>query len=86
MNSKPLPKQVQAVMNEAHRRWQLFGHNYGNDITKAWIGLGYPRDYKRAVELGLMRCTSEPIKSTLGWYVFTPRGIEEYKRQHPTPN
>ena len=76
-----LSPKVEALMVEAERRFALFGKNYGSDITKAYIGLGYPSDYRPATRMGLMECTHVERERTMGWYKFTTQGIALFRER-----
>jgi hypothetical protein len=69
------PAAVQSALIEAERRWRNFQRPNGEALERAWIGLGYPRDYRPAVKAGLMRPLSEERPRCLQWYLLTPAGV-----------
>lgn len=74
--AKRLPARIEALFVEAERRFRMFGNDYQNDITRAWIGLGMPSHYKPAVQAGLMRALNgRETRGCLSWYLLTDAGV-----------
>jgi hypothetical protein len=74
------PAAVQSALSEAERRWRNFAKPEGKTLESAWLGLGYPREYRPAVEAGLMRPLSAERPRCLQWYLLTPAGVRALRR------
>ena len=62
---------------EACRRFSRFGHDYSNDIEKAWTGLGFKTEYKQACNNGYMEPVhSMPRNRCMGWWKLTEKGVK----------
>jgi len=81
---------VRDLLNEAIRRWLLFGD--GKSLETSWTGLGYPSEYKPVIEAGLMEWIRPPKKRCMGWLRLTSKGTEvvrqilRVKLIHPVHN
>lgn len=74
---------MEDIWVDAHRRVCIAAKRGEHDLTKLWVGLDYPSHMKEMVHvLGYMKPHGDKeTPRILGWYLFTEKGIEEYKRR-----
>lgn len=63
---------------KVHRKWSL------KSLQEGWTGLGYPSEYKQAVEDGFMKPASKVRPKCMGWYYLTEKGARVVKHWHDT--
>lgn len=74
-----LHKDTYQALIEAVRRYQRFSE--GEPLHFAWVGLGYKKDYQRAIQDGYMKWAhGEPRKRTMGWLRLTEKGVLEVQK------
>lgn len=68
---------------DAHRRVCIAAKYPGFDLSKVWVGYDYPSRMKKMVHVdGYMKpYEGKETPRVIGWYLFTEKGIEEYKRR-----
>ena len=71
-----LSKPIMNVLLEMYRRTHFFN---SGDYTAKLCGLFLPSEAKKAVQLGLIVCSSKEIPKSNNWYRFTDKGIEYAK-------
>lgn len=74
---KKLSKPNMHLLIEATRRYTRF--HQGEDLNRAWCGLGTASQYKTALEAGLMEFAKPTPKGTRGWLLLTDAGVEIVK-------
>lgn len=72
------------AMEEARRRFESFAMRDGKSLESAWLGLGFPSEYRAAVQAGLMRpLHGQERPRVLTWYLLTESGVALYREAFP---